>query len=68
LSTLLEIAGRETKLMGRIKKKKSLHWGVGTAPAPGRQRQASSCAFKASLVYRSSSRTARDTQKNCFKS
>ena len=33
-------------------------------PALGRQRQADLYDFKASLVYRASSRTARDTQRN----
>jgi hypothetical protein len=33
-------------------------------PAFKRQRQADLCAFKASLVYRVSSRTARATQRN----
>jgi hypothetical protein len=33
-------------------------------PALGRQRQADLCKFKASLVYKASSRTARATQRN----
>jgi hypothetical protein len=33
-------------------------------PARRRQRQADLCKFKAMLVYRVSSRTARDTQRN----
>ena len=33
-------------------------------PAPGRQRQADLYKFKASLVHRASSSTARDTQRN----
>jgi len=33
-------------------------------PALWRQRQADLCKFEASLVYRVSSRTARDTQRN----
>jgi hypothetical protein len=33
-------------------------------PAPGRQRQADLCEFKASLVYRLSFRTAKATQRN----
>jgi len=33
-------------------------------PNTGRQRQADLCEFEASLVYRVSSRTARDTQRN----
>ena len=35
-----------------------------SVPAPGRQRHADLDEFKVSLVYRSSSRTARDTQGN----
>ena len=33
-------------------------------PALGRQRQVDLCEFKASLVYRGSSRTAKATQRN----
>ena len=33
-------------------------------PALGRKRQVDLCEFKDSLVYRVSSRTARDTQRN----
>jgi hypothetical protein len=33
-------------------------------PTLGRQRQVDLCEFEASLVYRVSSRTARDTQRN----
>ena len=33
-------------------------------PALRRQRQVNVCDFKASLVYRASSRTTRDTQRN----
>jgi hypothetical protein len=33
-------------------------------PALGKQRQADLCEFKASLVYRADSRTARAIQKN----
>jgi hypothetical protein len=33
-------------------------------PAPRRQKQADLCEFETSLVYRGSSGTARDTQRN----
>jgi hypothetical protein len=33
-------------------------------PAVGRKREVDLCEFKASLVYRASSRAARDTQRN----
>jgi hypothetical protein len=33
-------------------------------PAPGRKRQVDYCEFEANLVYRTSSRTARTTQRN----
>jgi hypothetical protein len=40
-------------------------WGCTLLiPALGRQRQAEFCEFKASLVYRVSSRTARATQRD----
>jgi hypothetical protein len=38
--------------------------GTPLIPALRRQRQVDLCKFKASMVYRASSRTARDTQKN----
>ena len=39
-------------------------WHTPLIPALGRQRQADLCEFKDSLVYRVSSRTAKDTQRN----
>ena len=39
-------------------------WHTPLIPALGRPRQADLCEFEASLVYRVSSRTARDTQRN----
>ena len=39
-------------------------WHTPLSPALGSQRQADLCEFKASLVYRMSSRTARATQRN----
>jgi hypothetical protein len=39
-------------------------WHITLFPALGRQRQADVCEFKASLVYRVISRTARATQRN----
>ena len=36
-------------------------------PAPGRQRQVNFCEFKASLIYRVSSRITKDTQRNPVK-
>ena len=38
-------------------------WCMPLIPALRRQRQADLCKFKASQVYRSSHRTARDTQR-----
>ena len=38
--------------------------GIPLIPALGRQRQVDLCEFKASLVYRVVSRTARATQRN----
>ena len=39
-------------------------YGWGVSPALGRQRQGDLCEFKASLVYKLSSRTNRATQRN----
>jgi len=39
-------------------------WRTPLIPAVGRQSQVHLCEFKASLVYRASSRTARATQRN----
>jgi hypothetical protein len=39
-------------------------WFMSLIPALGRQRQVDLCGFKASLVYRASSRTARATERN----
>ena len=39
-------------------------WRMSLIPALGRQRQVDPLEFKANLVYRVSSRTARDTQRN----
>ena len=39
-------------------------WCTPLNPALGKQRQAELCEFKASLVYRASSRTAGTTQRN----
>ena len=42
-------------------------WHMPLIPTLGRQRQADLSVFKASLVYRVSSRTARATQRNPIK-
>jgi hypothetical protein len=39
-------------------------WHLPLIPTLGRQRQEALCEFKASLVYKSSSRIARATQRN----
>jgi hypothetical protein len=45
--------------------KQALSWVVHAfSPTLGRQRQADLYKFEASLIYRSSSRTAKDTERN----
>ena len=39
-------------------------WHTALIPTLGRQRQVDLCEFKDNLVYRESSRTAKDTQRN----
>ena len=65
-STYMHAQGH-TNTHAHIVKNKSLSeawWYVPLIPALGRQTQADLCEFKASLVYKASSRTARATQKN----
>jgi hypothetical protein len=60
----LEILKISNSWLIRIGKSARQWWHMPLIPALGRQRQADLCEFEASLVYRVSSRTARDIQRN----
>ena len=66
------LEGIEQRLEGSLNQNKEPLKGAGqwwrtpSVPALRRQRQAELCEFKASLVYRVSSKTARVTQYKCL--
>ena len=63
---VVRIAHREILKVNVFPEETLINWVVDTfnPSTPGRQRQVDLCEFKASLVYGTSCRTARTTQRN----